>query len=177
MPEPAKQLQPLSLVGGVAGAIGGWTLSQYCGAYIWLPGIAAVVFLLIFAKTPVRPPYFAGAIAITAAHVAWFVAGSAVTGAWLDTALDIVALTAAIVWLWTRPGPAAVLFLGVVQGLSLVWNAYQLAAAPFGSAPHRALTAHCVLRSVALLCLAGGYFQWRRAQRSTPPPLPGTAVP
>lgn len=175
MATPANQLKPLALLGGAAGAVGGWLLSSYCGANLLLPGLALILLLVIFAKSPVRPRYFVGAIAVTAAHLAWFVAGAAIIEGWSAALLDIVALTAGIVWLWVRPGLASALFLGVVQGLSLLVNAYQLLTAPFGSASHRALTVHVLFRVLALVFLAVGFVQFRRA-RLAPPPLPADAV-
>ena len=176
MTEPAKMSHPLASVGGIAGAIGGWTLSQYCGASIWIPGAAISLFLLLFTKSPIRPRYFAGAIATTAAHMTWFIVGSAITGVWSATALDIIALGIGIVWLWARPGLLAVLFLGLVQAGSLAFNAYTIISVPFGSAPHRALTAHCVFRLIAIICLVVGYIRLRR-ERSTPPPVPSVVTP
>lgn len=171
MPEPSKKSHPLASIGGIAGAIGGWTLSQYCGASIWIPGAAIILFLLLFAKSPLRPKYFAGAIATTVAHVIWFVVGSAITGMWSGTALDIIVLSVGIVWLWWRPNLPAILFLGLVQLASLVFNAYMISSTPFGSAQHRALTAHCVFRLIAIICLIVGYLRMRR-QLLMPPPGP-----
>ena len=172
MPGPGKQTNPLALVGGIAGAVGGWTLSQYCGASLLVPGVAFFLFLIVFVKTPLRPPFFVGAIAATAAHLMWFFLASAVAGNWSATLLDIVLLTGGIVWLWVRPGVAAALFLGIVQGICLVLNLFQLIGSPFGSTAHRALTVHCLFRLLAVIFLVVGYFQWRR-ERLVPPPLPG----
>ena len=175
MAAPANQLKPLALLGGAAGAVGGWLLSSYCGANLLLPGLALILLLVVFAKSPVRPRYFVGAIAVTAAHLAWFVAGAAILGNWSATLLDIVALAAGITWLWVRPGLASTLFLGAVQGLSLAANAYQLLTVPVGSAPHRALTVHVLFRVLALVGLTVGFVQFRRA-RLAPPPLPAEAA-
>jgi hypothetical protein len=173
MPEQQPKTQhPLASVGGVVGAIGGWSLSHYCGASIWVPGAAAILLLVLFSKTSFRPKYFVGAIATTAAHVVWFVVGSAIMGIWSATALDIVLLTAGIIWLWLRPGLVAAAALGLLQLGSLAINLYSLSAVPVGSAPHRALTAHCTFRVIALICLVVGYRRLRR-ERSNPPPLPG----
>ena len=131
---------------------------------------------MLFTKSPIRPRYFAGAIATTAAHVTWFIVGSAIDGVWSATALDIVALTIGIVWLWVRPGLIPVLFLGLVQGASLAFNAYTISSVAFGSAPHRALAAHCVFRLIAIACLVVGYIRLRR-ERSTPPPVPSAISP
>ena len=176
MSEPTKQSHPLASVGGIVGAICGWSLSQYCGASIWIPGAASILFLLLFTKSPIRPKSFAGAIATTAAHVTWFIVGSAIVGVWSATALDIVALTIGIVWLWVRPGLIAALFLGLVQGASLAFNAYTISSVAFGSAPHRALTAHCAFRLIAIACLVVGYMRLRR-ERLIPPTVPAVVTP
>ena len=171
MPAPAKQTNLLALVGGIAGAVGGWPLTQYCGASLLVPGVAFFVFLIVFAKTPLRPPFFVGAIAATAAHLTWFLLASAAVGGWSATLLDVVLLTGGIGWLWVRPGVAAAVFLGIVQGVCLLLNLFQFIGSPFGSAAHRALTVHCIFRLLAVVLLVVGYYQWRRG-RLVPPPLP-----
>jgi len=175
MAEPAKKSSPLASVSGIAAAMGGWSLSHYCGASIWIPGAAIILFLLLFTKSPIRPRYFAGAIATTAAHITWFIIGSAITGIWSATVLDIIALGVGIVWLWARPGLIAVLFLGLVQVASLGFNVYRISSMPFGSAPHRALTAHCAFRLIAILCLVVGYLRLRR-ERSAAPVVPAVVT-
>jgi len=162
MTEPKKAIHPFASVGGIAGAAGGWAFSQYCGACAWIPGGAAILLFLLFSKTRMRPKWFVGAITVTGAHVIWFIIGSAAVGAWAATALDIFALLAGIVWLWLRPGIAAVIFLGVVQLASLAMNVYGLTSAPVGSLTHRALTAHCIFRIIAVTCLVFGYIRFRR---------------
>jgi hypothetical protein len=171
MPELPKKPHPLASVGGIAGAIGGWTLSQYCGVFIWIPGAAILLFLILFNKSPIRPTRFSGAIAATAAHVTCFVIGSVITRVWSTTAPDIIALTLGIIWLWRRPSLPAVLFLGLVQIASLMYNAYTMSSVAFGSVAHRALTAHCVFRLIAIICLIVGYIRMRR-ELSSPPPVP-----
>jgi len=140
--KPAHSLA--SIVGSIAGAAGGWASSQYCGVAVWIPGAAAILLMLLFTKTPVRPKLFVGVIATTGAHIIWFIVGSAITGAWAATALDIIVLSVGVIWLWMRPGLAAVIFLGLVQVASLASNVFLLTAATYGDAAHRALTANCV---------------------------------
>ena len=161
-----KTAHPLASVGGIAGAVGGWALSQYCGASIWIPGAAAVLLFLLFTKTSLRPKFFVGAIATTGAHIIWFVIGSAIAGAWAATALDIIALSAGIIWLWLRPSLAAVIFLGLIQLVSLAFNIFSLTGATYGDAAHRALTSHCVFRLISISCLVVGYMRLLR-KRST----------
>ena len=173
MSEPTDKSSPMATIGSVAGAIGGWSLSQYCGASILIPGAAILLFLLLFSKGPVRPKYFLGAISTTAAHVTWFAVASALTGLWSQMALDIILLTVGILFLWTRPSLSSVVFLGLIQTASLVLNIYTISSVTFGSAPHRALTAHCIFRLLAIICLVSGYV---RLRRQPPPPLPDSAT-
>ena len=71
-----KPTNPVGGLAGVVGAVGGWTLSRYCGASLWIPSITALLVFVVFVKTPLRPRRFAGAIAVTLGHVAWFLAAS-----------------------------------------------------------------------------------------------------
>jgi hypothetical protein len=173
MAEPSKPTHPLASVGGIAGAAGGWALSHYAGASLWIPGAATLLLLLVFTKTPLRPQYFVGAIATTGGHVLWFVVASFIAHIWAATTLDIVILSIGIVWLWLRPGLAPALYLGLVQLGSLAYNAYVLSSQPVGSLPHKALTVHCIWRLIALLCLVIGYLNLRRERMTAtiPPPL------
>ena len=129
---------------------------------------------LLFIKTPLRPKFFLGAIAMTGGHVIWFLVTSLMAQNWALTALDIVILSGGIVWLWLRPGLAPALFLGLVQLASLAYNVYLLSSNPVGSLPHKALTVHCIWRLIALLCLVTGYLTLRRERNAvaSPPPLP-----
>jgi len=173
MADPKKPVHPLASVGGIVGAAGGWTLSQYTGASLWIPGITTLLLFLIFAKTLLHPKFFSGAIAVTGGHVAWFVVGSLVTNMWGATALDILLLSVGMIWLWVGPGLGAVLFLGLLQLASLAYNTVLIVSMPFGSPQHRALTVHCVWRLLAIVCLVFGYIKMRRerAASASPPPL------
>lgn len=163
MTERTKKAHPFNTVGGIVGAAGGWAFSRYCGLAAWIPIIAAGLLLLLFAKTPVRPKWFAGAIAVTGAHVIWFILTSALGGNWALAAPDIVLLSAGIIWLWLRPGIGGALFLGILQIASLTVNIFALSSTSIGSALHRALTAHCTFRILAIVCLCYGYFRMRRS--------------
>jgi hypothetical protein len=162
MPEPTKTANPFGSVAGILGAVGGWALSQYSGANLWIPAISAFVLLIVFAKTRVKPERFVGAIAATGGHIVWFVAGGILTGQWSPVALDIALLAAGATWLWMRPALAAAVFLGVVQLGSLMWNTVTFISAEVGSAQHRALTVHCLLRVLALAGITAGLVQIRR---------------
>jgi hypothetical protein len=169
MTEPKKAAHPLASVGGIAAAAGGWVSSEYCGASIWIPAIAVLLLVLLFTKTPFRPKFFVGAIAATMAHVIWFAIASVIIGAWGATGPDIIALSVGVIWLWLRPGLAAVIFLGLIQLASLAINVFSLAAATYGDAAHRALTAHCIFRLLAITCLIVGYIRLRRERSASIP--------
>jgi hypothetical protein len=179
MAETSKPTHPLASVGGIAGAAGGWVLSHYAGASLWIPGAATVLLFLLFNKTPLRPKFFLGAIATTGGHVLWFITASFLAQIWATTAPDIVILSIAILWLWLRPSLAAALFLGVVQLGSLAYNGYLLSSQPVGSLPLKALTVHCIWHAIAVLCLVTGYLQLRRERKAagSPPPLPVPVQP
>jgi hypothetical protein len=162
MPDKPKSSSPLGIAGGIVGAAGGWAFSEYCGSSIWIPGAVCVALLLLFAKTSLKPTRFAGAIAITGGHVVWFAVGAAVSKTVAAVGLDIVFLTAGIIWLWLRPGLGASIYLGIIQALSLALNLFSLSGVAFGSTTHRALVAHVVFRSLALAALGVGFWSLKK---------------
>ncbi|HEY3898436.1 MAG TPA: hypothetical protein VGM54_07475 [Chthoniobacter sp.] len=178
MTEPKKAANPLTSGAGILGAIGGWALSHYAGASLWLPAISTGILLLIFTKSRFHPRYFGGAISVTGGHLVWFIAASAYLNNWTTVGPDIVLLTGASVWLWLRPGLAAAIGLGFVQLASLGINLIAILSVPVGSAPHRALTVHCVWRILAIICVVAGYLRMRREQAAAavPPVLPVSPV-
>ncbi len=158
--EPETESQPMSpaaALGGIAGAAGGWAFSSYTGPSLWIPAIAAGLLALFFAKTPIKPPHFRGAIAVTGGHVVWFIAAAVVTGGWALIGPDIAALSLAIALLWARPSLATALILGLIQLGSLGYNVYLISGAAFGSPDHRALAVHVLFRVLALVALVVGY--------------------
>jgi hypothetical protein len=178
MPKPMKQSHPLAILAGIAGAVVGWLLGEYCGAKLWIPGGALILFALLFAKTPIQPAFFPGAIAVAAAQVTSLIVLSVVSGSWSVAAIDMLALAAGIIWLWWWPGLAAALFLGAVEMVSLALGVYALSTVPPGSAEHRALTGHCSFRVAALFCLVVGYVRMRRElSTSTPVTIPAASDP
>jgi hypothetical protein len=168
-PEPAAaSTNPLVTVGGLVGAAGGWALASYTGASLWIPSIAAGLLALLFAKTPLAPSRFRGAIAVTGGHIVWFIAAGALTGAWELIGLDIVALSVAIAVLWVRPSQATALLLGGLQLASLGYNVYRFVDMPFGSPDHRAMTVHVLFRVLAIAFVILGILALRREVGSGP---------
>jgi hypothetical protein len=167
MTEVKKPKGPLATVTYIVSAMMGWGLSQYSGMYLWIPGAATVLLILLFAKSPIRPKFFGGAIAVTGGHIVWFFLAAYLGNLWKIAGLDIVALSAGIAWLWVLPGLYPVIFLGSVQLISLAINAVSFVSAPFGSDANRALTIHCVFRLFAIAFLVEGYLRMRRSCQPT----------
>lgn len=165
---PAKS-NPLASIGGIVGALVGALVGQYCWAQMLVPAVAGGLAFLLFVKTPIKPPRFAGAIAVTIGHVAWFVVAAAMLQAWAGIAIDIAVLTVAIALLWARPSVATAALLAVVELASLVFNVMQILPAPLYSAEHRALTVHILLRLMVLGALGVGLLSLRK-----PPAAPDT---
>jgi hypothetical protein len=163
-----SEKSPLSAVWGLLGAAGGWALSQYCGPALWIPGLATLILIITFKKSPIHPNQFVAAIAVTGAHIVWFIFGSAITGQWSATIIDIIVLLAGITWLWIRPGIAPALFLGIIQIFSLAINILLLSSAPIGTQIHKALTAHCVFRILSIIFLIVGYLKLRKERLNSP---------
>lgn len=168
--EPGQEppQSPAAIVGAVLGAIGGMALANYTGASLWIPAIASGLLALIFAKTPLAPPRFRGAIAITGGHIVWFIAAAALTGGWAQVGLDIVALGLACAIAWAVPKPGGAALLGVVQLGSLGYNAYLLFEAGYGSQDHRALVVHVLWRVLALAMIGAEVLAMRREAQSQP---------
>jgi hypothetical protein len=163
--KPKKPASPFASIGGIAGAIGGWAISQYCGSSIWIPGAAAVMLLVFFTKTSLGPREYKGAIAMTGGQILWFLLAVALTGQWANTLGDILLLAAALAWLWVRPGTFSAIFLGLVELVSLAANLVAISTVPIGAVAHRSLTAHCLLRILILLALSLSYAKARKRRR------------
>ncbi len=103
-----------------------------------------------------------GAIIMTLAHVIWFTVGGVIAGVWAAVIGDIALLLALTVLLWLRPGWLSASLLGLGQLGSLAYNVYLIMQVPFGDPVHRALTAHIVLRSLAIIALVMGCIKYRR---------------
>lgn len=152
-----KKTSPGTVLGNIAGWLGGWVLAQYTGSNLWVPAGTMLVALLVFAKTALRPPHFAAAIAVIVGHLTWFVFGAVFTGMWAPVILDVVLIGAGVVWLWARPGLGPCLTLVGLEIATLVVNVVAILGVAVGSPEHRALVVHLLFRVLALVALAFGY--------------------
>lgn len=169
----AKPAHPFASIGGLAAGAAGWTFAQYTGAAGWIPIFASILLMFVFGKTPLKPKWFVGAIVTTLAHVVWFTVAGVMLGAWGAVIGDILLLLVMTILLWLRPGLVTASLLGLVQMGSLAYNVYLIAQVPFGDPVHKALTAHVVFRSIAIIALVTGYLKYRREAVEPPAePLP-----
>jgi hypothetical protein len=168
--ETPDRSTPLATVGGIVGAVIGAVVANYSWAQMLVPLAVTIPLLVLFAKTPLKPPRFGGAIAVTIGHVAWFAVGAALTGAWTSVALDIALLTAAVAFLWARPSIASAVVLGAIELASLVFNVVLILDAALFSAGHRALTVHILLRVIVLAALAMSVLSLRTKQEPAATP-------
>jgi hypothetical protein len=174
--QPAKS-NPLAIVAGVAAAAVSWSLTYYSGASLLVPLVGMALFFIAFTRVKSRAKYFRVAISITGGHLLWFIVAAMMLGAWGPVFLDLIFLSAGVVWLWLRPGPAPAIFLGVVQSISLAINVTSLSSARFGTVPHRALVVHCLLRAIAIVAIVAGYRLMRRDDRAVDGQLASIAPP
>jgi hypothetical protein len=179
MAEPAPPVQPET--GGPApswsaGAIAGLAAAAIAvGVSIGYLRIDLVAPLVIAGgialavrrggAAPLAP--LALAIGLHAGFVVWFLVRAIQAHTFYEVVGPIAVVTFGILWLtWTRMVHSAVL-LGAFDVLLLGFNVWQLVAAPFGSAVHRAQAAHFVLHALGLAALVVGA---RRSWQIAAPP-------
>ena len=162
MNEAPKPAHPLTSIGGLAAAASGWIFAQYTGASGWIPIVAALLLMLVFGKTTLKPKWFVGAIITTLAHVIWFTFAGVFGDMWAVVIGDILLLLVLTILLWLHPGLVTASLLGLVQVGSLAYNVHLITQVPFGEPTHKALTAHIVFRSIAIVALVIGYIKYRR---------------
>lgn len=146
-----------------AGSAAGMGVGIYVGLNILVPAAsAAAVWFLGKRINKAKDPLFLGAIACLAGHLTWITVGSAIFGAWQANWIDICVMLALSVWLWVRPNLSAVACLTVAELLALVVNGLVIAAHAPGSATHKALFLHLVLRCVTVFLAWHAYIARRR---------------
>ncbi len=171
---PKKSANPFLTVSGILGGVIGF----YCGLMLFIPFAGAAAALLLakhFASEKLKP--FTAALAVIFGHLAWMLVGGFFIPAGLAQVIpDLVIIIAGLLWLVLRPGLGPVILLGIYEGISLVVNVVGIFQFDYGTAGHKALTAHIALRLFALASLFTGYRQFRKnqaepAQMEVPPPV------
>jgi hypothetical protein len=172
--EQKKSANPFLTASGILGGVIGF----YCGLMLFVPFAGAAIGLLLarhFASETLKP--FTAALAVIFGHLAWMLIGVLFIPAGLPQVIpDMVIIVAGLLWLVLRPGLGPVILLGIYEGISLVVNVVGIFQFEYGTAGHKALTAHIALRLFALASLITGYRQFRKnqaepTQMEVPPPV------
>lgn len=153
--EKSQTGRSLQSVAGCAGALGGFLLSRYCQACMWIPLIATVIVGgLLFLTPRYRRSPMLPSIAIQSGHMFWMILGLLVAPAMVLRILpDVLILLIGITWLMLRPGLACVVFLTLYQVLSLAVNVRLASVVAVDSLACKALVAHIVLRILSILSM------------------------
>ena len=158
----------LGIIGGLAGAVVG----QYAGVNLLIPlfatGLVWWVGTKVFKdeKKEILPTF-----AFNAGHFLWLVLGAFMLGAsaFASLGLDLAVYAIGLIWLFKKPSFRPLILLGMYQSVSLIVNGYSIAAAPIGSAAHKALLVHIIWRLITLVLIAKLFVTLGRKS------LPGTS--
>ena len=159
----------LGVIAAAAGWGGGYVLSEYSRGSFWIPGALAVVFLLLGVRLlPADRKPLALALALGAAHVGWFAAGVAAAGG-IDIAIELIVYAALLLWLGLRPNLVSMGVLVAYEGVALAVNVLVMLDEPIGSAGHRSLVIHVLLRVAVIASAIPGVLVIRQARRAAAP--------
>ncbi len=113
--------------------------------------IAAIAAMKLFSADR---RFIVPAFAVQAGHLIWFWAGVLLAGG-MNSAilLDVLVLTAGLIWLVAAPGYGPIAALAAFQAFATWVNADALLAAEWASINHKALLVHLALRFLALVFL------------------------
>jgi hypothetical protein len=149
--------QKISVFDG-AGLIFGGLLGLYCGMSMLIPlGAAFLLWLLLDHRLGEKwPKPLVWALALQAGYLFWFLIGAFIVGDLSGVWLDVLVLSAGILWLSIRPGLGVVIFLSLYHGLTLILNVFHIWVVSWGSLSHKALCVHIIFRTVSVVCMAVG---------------------
>lgn len=157
--------QKLTLPGAIGMAAGG-LVGAYAGMSLLLPLSGAAAAWWIGRKVIPEPSHSViPALAVQAGHALWITLGLAMLGTLDANALDPVILLVGVAWLSARPSNGPIYLLAVFQTIGLGINAAAFLDAAVGTAAHKGLLVHLMLRAVALFLLGQLWFQLRKTKR------------
>lgn len=159
-----------SLFGGQLGTIigsgVGLAIGLYAGIHVIVPFSLLFGVLWILGKTNTVPPAGRGIIAVLTAQFGWMFLGAALTGEWNVVWFDLLFLGGGVLWLLFSVNAVPVIILLMFELGVLVINGNVFLQLSLGSAEHRAMTVHLVLRFIALAVLVNGLVVLRNGRRS-----------
>lgn len=163
--EGAASQSQVQGVGRIVGSAAGLGLGWYAGFTLLLPlGLSLLLGLIISKTLPSRKVFLAPA-AIIGGHVAWMILGMILTGLWMEVGLDIALLGAGLVWLLSRPGLGAVIFLGVCHAIELAYGGYLLGSTAAGAPQYKAIVVHFALYATSLTLLLICFSRHRKEKK------------
>lgn len=160
-----KEQGMVEKAGGQFAGLIGLAVGVYSGVNLVIPAIGTWLSWLaakkIFGESrKIVLPSFA----FQAGHFFWLVVGSLLVGSLASTGLDLIVYILGLGWLLIRPSQAPLIFLCVVQALSLIVNGNSFLAAQFGSLPHKALLVHILWRGASIYFMVKAISELRKGQ-------------
>lgn len=160
---PAQKLTVPGAIGMAAGGLVG----AYAGLSLLLPLSGAAAAWWVSRKVLPEPSHSViPALAVQTGHALWITLGLIIIGTLDANALDPVILLVGIAWLAARPSNGPVYFLAVFQIIGLGINASAFVDATVGTAIHKALLVHVLLRALSLFLLGQLWFRLRKISRT-----------
>lgn len=154
-----------TIIGGVIGT----ALGRYSGISLLIPVVITLVAAWVLSRVVAeRTRPIVPAIAVQLGQFGWLIVGAlilqTIEGVWIDA----VILTIGLLWLIAQSGIFPVMLLALYQVLGLAMNVLAWLAVPLGSAEHRALLVHIILRVLALVLMLIGLRQIKAASKAAP---------
>jgi hypothetical protein len=178
---PARETNPLLVIVGAFAGIAGAILGYYAAMMLVIPGgIALFVGLALGATLPKPRKVLATPAAILVGHAGWVLVGYLSVrhevefelAAQIMLYLNIFLPLLLAVWLIARPSWTAVIVIGVLELVMIVFNFIDFMQVTFGSGMHRALSVHLCLRLAIIGLCVGCYFAYRKTHDNAKPAFP-----
>ena len=151
---------------GILAFLLGVAFAQYGRASAYIP-LAAALLIGLAAKRalPNSRSAVVPALAVQGGHLVWVAVGCITQRVYVGF-VDIIILSALLLWFCTTVSRSSAVALIAVQLVLLSLNLWQLLSFPAGSLEHRALTVHIVLRVLAILLTANTVWPMRFLRRT-----------
>lgn len=152
----------LSIVGALVGA----GVGRYSGLSLLIPLAGAGAAWAIGSRVVTdNARHFLPAVSVQTGHVVWFLVGLLAlgSGGLQEVWFDILLMVAGLVWLVLKPGLGPVVLLTAWQLLALAFNLQVFLEATVGTAAHKALLVHVVLRMSSIGLMVTGLIALRRS--------------
>ncbi|GEM_PF-5561661 len=148
---PTKGLKPISLLGGILGALLAW----YCGLVFFIP--ATFILIIAYVSYKNRPAIDENIHAVSgihAGHALWTLIGMIMAARFPQlNIIDASVLMVSVFFLRWKPGLPLFILLAGYQIIALKMTGNIMQEMEFGSGIHRAHILHLALRVISLFIL------------------------